>query len=185
MNHIDYEINKELGECYLFMAEYEKAREYYQKAVACNPGAQEPYMGLAAITLNDGDLSAAYTLYKKAYSVQAGEKPLIGLAMIEQAENRLGEAFGHYSEALGYNPGNMIAVNSLMQIAYVQNRLEEIIPYLEAALEPGDTEAVRYALAGCLLTIGRESEAKAHLEMLLGSNPANAEAQQLYAHFAA
>ncbi len=29
---LDYEINKELGECYLFMGEYEKATEYYEKA---------------------------------------------------------------------------------------------------------------------------------------------------------
>ncbi len=185
MSHIDYEINKELGECYLFMGEYEKAREYYQKAVACNSSAPDPYMGLAAVCLQEGDLNAAHTLYGKAQAVRPGEKPLIGLAMIEQAQERYTEAFDHYAEALRYAPGNMMAVNNLMQIAYVYDRLDEIIPYLESALEPGDTEAVRYALAGCLVALGRDDEAKAHLEILLGANPANAEAQQLYAQFAA
>ena len=33
-NHLDYEINKELGECYLFMGDLDKAEEYYRKAVA-------------------------------------------------------------------------------------------------------------------------------------------------------
>ena len=56
---------------------------------------------------------------------------------------------------------------------------------LEAALEPGDTEAVRYALAACFLTLGHESEARQHLEILLGDNPSNDSAKQLYAHLAA
>ena len=46
-------------------------------------------------------------------------------------------------------------------------------------------KAVRYALAACLTHLGREEEAKAHLEALLGANPENGEAQQLYARFAA
>ena len=33
-NHLDYEINKELGECYLFMGELDKAEDYYTKAAA-------------------------------------------------------------------------------------------------------------------------------------------------------
>ena len=43
---LDYEINKELGECYLFMGEYEKAAEYYEKAAASGSEFAAPQMGL-------------------------------------------------------------------------------------------------------------------------------------------
>ena len=35
-NQLDYEINKELGECYLFMGDFDKAEEYYRKAASNN-----------------------------------------------------------------------------------------------------------------------------------------------------
>ncbi|MDL2316010.1 tetratricopeptide repeat protein [Desulfovibrio sp. OttesenSCG-928-A18] len=185
MNHVDYEINKELGECYLFMGEFDKARDYYLKAVEHNNGMAEPYLGLAAIAVHKGQLEEAHTFYRKANLVSPGEKPLTGLGMIEVELGRYNEAFDHFCAALDHNPGNMVVVNSLLQLAYVLNRLEDILPYLSGALDTGDTEAVRYALAACLLSLNRDEEAKTHLEMLLGENPSNDSARQLYAQFAA
>ena len=185
MNQVDYEINKELGECYLFMGEYDKAQEYYTKAVASHSGMVDPYMGLAAIAVQKGEMENALALYTKANQVGTGEKPLTGMGMIEVELGKHEEAFGHFRTALGYNPGNMMVVNSLLQLAYLLNRLDEAVPHLEAALGPGDTEAVRYALAACLATLGRDEEAKKHLELLLGENPSNDSARQLYAQFAA
>jgi tetratricopeptide (TPR) repeat protein len=185
MNQIDYEINKELGECYLFMGELERARGYYQKAAAADGAAADPFMGLAAIAVSEGDLNAALTLYRKAHSVAPGVKALTGMAMVEAELGRRDEAFAHYAEVLALEPGNMLVINNFLQLAHAANRLAEIVPFLEGALETGDTEAVRYALAGCLTVLGREEEARAHLETLLQANPANSEAQQLYAQFAA
>ncbi len=185
MNTVDYEINKELGECYLFMGEYDKARDYYQKAIGFNPEASEPYMGLAAIAVQQGALENALTFYAKAHSLNPGEKSLTGMAMIEAELGRHEDAFQHFKGVLGEAPGNMMAVNSLLQLAYMLKRIDEAVPYLEAALEPGDTESVRYALAASLITLGRDDEAKRHLEILLGENPSNDSAKQLYAQFAA
>lgn len=185
MNLINYEINKELGECYLFMGEYEKARDYYNKAVASNGNMPDPYMGLAAIAVKEGDLEAAHSLYRKASLVRSGEKPLIGLGMVAIELSRYEEAFEHFRAALEYSPGNMVAVNSMLQLAHVLGRLEDAVPCLEAALETGDTEAVRYALAACLISLGHDEEAREHLECLLGENPFNDSAKQLYAQFAA
>jgi tetratricopeptide (TPR) repeat protein len=142
-------------------------------------------LGLAAIAVNEGDLNAALTLYRKAHVVAPGVKSLTGMAMVEAEVGRPDEAFAHYAEVLSLEPGNMLAINNFLQLAHAANRLAEIIPFLEGALETGDTEAVRYALAGCLTALGREDEARAHLELLLQANPANSEAQQLYAQFAA
>jgi tetratricopeptide (TPR) repeat protein len=185
MSNVDYEINKELGECYLFMGEYEKARDYYNKAVTSNGGMPDPYMGLAAIAIHEGNLEAAHTLYRKASQLGLEEKPLVGMGMIEVELAKYEDAFSHFCAALDYSPGNMMAVNSMLQLAHVLNRLEDALPYLEGALETGDTEAVRYALAACLISLGRDTEAKGHLELLLGENPSNDSAKQLYAQFAA
>lgn len=185
MNQVDYEINKELGECYLFMGDYDKAQDYYSKAIENNDAASEPYMGLAAIAVNKGDLESAYQLYKKANQICAGEKPLTGIGMIAMELGHHDEAFESFRQVLGYNSGNMVAINSLLQLAYVLNRLEEAVPCLEAALDSGDTEAVRFALAATHLTLGHEKEAREYLELLLGDNPANDNAKQLYAHLAA
>ena len=43
-NHLDYEINKELGECYLFMGELDKAEDYYTRAAASGEDQSDPYM---------------------------------------------------------------------------------------------------------------------------------------------
>ncbi len=185
--NVDYEINKELGECYLFMGEYDKAADYYKKAQCVAPELAEPYMGLAAVALFAGDITGAHTLYSKAYQVEPGDKSLAGMAMVEAELGRHEEAFGHFTGALERNPGNMVAVNGMLQLAHHLDRLADAVPHLEAAVaaEVGDMEALRYALAACLTNLGRESEAKTHLEILLGSNPENGEAQQLYARFAA
>lgn len=185
MSQVDYEINKELGECYLFMGEYTKARDYYTKAIESNKDAADPYMGLAAIAVNQGDLGNAYQLYKKANALASGEKPLTGVGMVAMELGYHEEAFDCFRQVLAQNPGNMMAVNNMLQLAYALNRLEEAVPYLEAALDCGDTEAVRYALAATQLTLGHEEEARQHLELLLGENPSNDSAKQLYAHLAA
>ena len=186
-NPVDYEINKELGECYLFMGEYEKAREYYQKAVACNDSVAEPLLGLAAVALGTGDLEAAYALYSKADGVHSTDLSLAGMGMLECELGRHEEAFTHFSKALDLNPGNMIAVNGMLQLSHFLGRLSDALPYLEKALAlgAGDSEAIRYALAGCLAALGRDAEARAQLELLINANPGNNDAKQLYARFAA
>ncbi len=186
-NPVDYEINKELGECYLFMGEYEKARDYYQKAVACNPDMAEPFLGLAAVSLGLGDMNNAYTLYSKANTVQSTDCSLAGMGMIECENGQHEVAYQHFIDALHINPGNMVAVNGMLQLSHFLGRLPNALPYLEKALEAGtsDIEAIRYAFAGCLAALGRDAEAKGQLELLIGANPNNSVAQQLYAQFAA
>lgn len=186
-NQIDYEINKELGECYLFMGEYEKSRDYYQKAVACDEGKSDPFMGLAAIALTEGNMKDALTYYSRANALSSTDKSLAGMGMVEAELGMYELAYEHFTLALMENPASMIAINGIVQLGYHLNRLEKIIPYLSAALEVGadDQEAVRYALAGCLMALGQDDESKVQLEILLGANPLNDKAQQLYARFAA
>ena len=95
-NQLDYDVNKELGECYLLMQDYGKAEEYYRKAVTSNPQLSAPYMGLATVAVQRGELDNALVLYRKAASVEPDSKAYcgIGLVLMEQgkAQRWLGAA---------------------------------------------------------------------------------------------
>ena len=183
--HLDYEINKELGECYLFMGDLEKAEDYYRKAMGSNGVHPEPYMGLATIAVHRGDLDCAWGFYRKAANVQASDKSLSGMALIEMERGDNDKAFAHFLQALDHNPENLIALYSVIRLGHAMGRLEEVIPYLEAylAIDPLKHE-IRYSLAGCLVSAGREAEAHAHLDRILEHEPANSCAVELKEHLA-
>lgn len=182
---INYEINKELGECYLFMGDFDKAEAYYTKAADADPDQAEAFLGLATIAVQKGDLDLAMEHYTKASELKEYDKPLAGMGLIEMEQGRHEEAFAHFKQALQCNAVNMVAINGVVQEGYFLNRLGEIIPYLRAAIEVEDAEPIRYTLAGCLTALGRDEEAKAELETLLGVNPDNQSARELYVHIAA
>lgn len=181
-DNLDYEINKELGECYLFMGEMEKAEDYYNKAADNNGHHAEPYLGLAAIAVQRGDLDRAFELYQKAAGVEANDKALSGLAMMEVENGDYASAYDHYHQALLHNPENEVALFGLVQTGHVLERLEEILPHLYNYLELDPQKSqVRYSLAACLSVLNREEEAKEQLEFILEAEPENEEARELYA----
>ncbi len=185
-NHLDYEINKELGECYLFMGDFDKAEEYYRKAAASNSEAAAPFMGLATIAVQRGDLDKAMTLYKKAGSIEETDKSLCGIGLVHMEQGRHEEACEYFGKALEKAPGNIVALNCLVRESYQIGKVEGILPYLSAALDnTEEKEAVRVTLAGCLIYLGRREEARQQLESVLCINPANQGAREMIASMAA
>lgn len=185
-NQLDYEINKELGECYLFMGDYDKAEEYYRKAAANNSSSPAPYMGLATVAVQRAELDKALVLYQKAASIEETDKAVCGMGLVLMEQGKHEEAFDKFSQALGKNAGNIVALNCLVREAYQLARVESVISYLEAALEVcEESEAVRVTLAGCLIYLGRNDEARVHLETVLGANPENTNAREMIGSMAA
>ncbi len=179
-NHLDYEINKELGECYLFMGDLEKAEEYYAKAASSNGIHPDPYLGLATIAVQKGDLDRAHVLYSKAAAIAPGDKSLAGMALVEMETNRQDAAFDHFSQALEHNPENMVAIYMMIQLGHVLNRLAEVVPHMEnyLAIDPLKHD-VRYSLAGCLACLDKPVEAAEQLERILESEPEHESAREL------
>lgn len=177
---LDYEINKELGECYLFMGDLDKAEEYYGKAVTSNGIHADPYLGLATIAVQRGDLDKAMGLYHKASTIDANDKSLAGMALIEMERGATAEAFTHFKGALAKNPENLVALFGLVRLGHTEERLEEVLPFLHdyLALDPLKHE-VRYTMAGCLVSLGRHAEAGAELDAILAQDPRYAAAQEL------
>ena len=185
-NHLDYEINKELGECYLFMGDYDKAEEYYRKAASSNTQSAAPYLGLATVAVQRSELDKALILYQKAAAVDETDKALCGIGLVCMEQGKHEEAYTHFAKALGKAADNIVALNCLVREAYQLGRVEDVLPFLEDSLQTGvDAEAIRVTLAGCLIYLGRGDEARQHLEAVLGANPANANAKELFETMAA
>jgi tetratricopeptide (TPR) repeat protein len=180
MSHLDYEINKELGECYLFMGELDKAEDYYRKAASSNGIHPDPYLGLATIAVQRGDLDSALAFYTKAHGIDANDKTFSGLGLVKMERGAKAEAFELFLAALGKNPENMVALLSVIRLGHELEKLEAIIPHLEnyLSINPGKSE-VRYSLAGCLICQDKKSEAEAQLEQIVAQDPDFAPAREL------
>ncbi len=185
-SHLDYEINKELGECYLFMGDLDKAEEYYRKAIASNNTHIAPYLGLATIAVQHGKLDEAMVLYTKASTIEVTDKTLTGMGLVFMEQDQHEEAYAHFSRALEMNAENIIALNCLVREGYHLGRLNDVIPALEASIcVSSEANAIRVSLAGILIALGRLNEAKEHLESVLGIDPSNENARELIASMAA
>jgi tetratricopeptide (TPR) repeat protein len=180
MSHLDYEINKELGECYLFMGELDKAEDYYNKAASSNGIHPDPYLGLATIAVQRGDLVNALALYSKAHGIDATDKTFAGIGLVKMEQGSKAEAFDLFLDALAKNPENMVALLSIIRLGHELEKLEQVIPHLENYLStnPGKSE-VRYSLAGCMVCLDRKDEAQAQLECIATQDPGFAPAREL------
>lgn len=179
-SQLDYEINNELGECYLFMGELEKARDYYSKAAGSNGTHPDPYLGLATIEVQQGNLQNARQLYEKAAKIEANDKSYAGLGLIEMDNGSDAEAYSYFKQALDINPENMIALFGLVQSGHMTEKVEEIIPYLENYLQlDPDNKDVRYSLAGCFFQLSRMEETRAQVELILEADPEHNAAREL------
>jgi len=182
MSHLDYEINKELGECYLFMGELDKAEDYYKKAASSNGVHPDPYLGLATIAVQRGDLEGALSLYTKAHGIDANDKTFAGIGLVKMEQGEKEEAFSLFLEALAKNPENMVALLSIIRLGHELDKLQLIVAPLEnyLSINPGKSE-VRYSLAGCMVCLDRKDEAQAQLEQIVAADPDFAPAHELLA----
>ncbi|MBO4369273.1 MAG: tetratricopeptide repeat protein, partial [Desulfovibrio sp.] len=179
-SQMDYEINKELGECYLFMGDFDKAEEYYRKAAENNTESAAPYMGLATVAVQRAELDKALVLYNKAANVEPSDKAYCGIGLVYMEQGKHEEAFHWFAKSLEMSSSNIVALNCLVREAYNLNQVDFVIPYLEKAVDSSaEGEAVKVTLAGCLMSLGRIDEAKEHLESVLGNNPSNTNAREL------
>ncbi|HDQ39843.1 MAG TPA: tetratricopeptide repeat protein [Desulfonatronum sp.] len=179
-SHLDYEINKELGECYLFMGELEKAEQYYEKAANSNGTHPDPYLGLATVAVQRGDLRTALELYRKASSIEATDKSLTGMGLVEMEIGAPEDAFDHFLQALQKNPENLVALFGLVQAGHSLERLQEILAPLRDFLELNpDKSEIRFTLAGCLVKLSEVGKAQEELNKLLENDPGYEPAKEL------
>ncbi len=178
-SHLDYEINKELGECYLFMSELDKAESYYKKAMESNSELTAPYLGLATIAMQRNQIDLALDYYNQASKIELCDKSLAGIGLVYVEQGRSAEAYAKFQESLVVNANNAVALACLIRICYTEGKVAEAVPYLERALKVEDKDSTRITLAGCLITVGKKEEATVLLSELVAANPDNKEAVEI------
>lgn len=183
--HPDYEINRELGQCYLFMGDFDKAEDHYRKAVNVTHDTPDPYLGLATVAVQRGDLASAQTLYEQALAIEENDKGLAGMGLVKMELGEHAEAFTYFERAAFANPANPVALNCMVREGYRLGQLERVIDALQNTLVHAPSEDVHTSLAGCLMSLGRHDEALSHLESILAENPASIDARELYEHLIA
>ncbi len=181
---LDYEINKELGECYLFMGEYEKAAEYYEKAAASGSEFSAPQMGLATIAVQLGDYDSAFLHYQKALELEKTDNAYTGLGLVAMTKEMHADAFEYFKNALEIKTTNTVALGCLVQEAYALDKVDEAVSYVEKFYGETKDPQIRITLAGCLIYLGKKDEARSHLEEALKELPDNQDAKDLYSFIA-
>ncbi|KAM5242920.1 BBSome complex member BBS4 isoform 5-T6 [Hipposideros larvatus] len=118
LNQKDWEICHNLGVCYIYLKQFNKAQDQLQSALHLNRH-DLTYMMLGRIHLLEGDVDKAIEVYKKAVEFSPENTELLttlGLLYLQLGIYQ--KAFEHLGNALTYDPANykaILAAGSMMQ----------------------------------------------------------------------
>ncbi|XP_041535567.1 Bardet-Biedl syndrome 4 protein isoform X1 [Microtus oregoni] len=118
LNQKDWEICHNLGVCYTYLKEFNKAQDQLHSALQLNKH-DLTYIMLGKIHLLEGDLDKAIEIYKKAVEFSPENTDLLttlGLLYLQLGVYQ--KAFEHLGNALTYDPANykaILAAGSMMQ----------------------------------------------------------------------
>jgi tetratricopeptide (TPR) repeat protein len=176
-----YDILQELGDCYCSVGDYERARQYYERAAVLGPDEAAPYVGLGVVALQNNQLEDAITAFQVASRLDTKcAKAYAGLGMAAQQNNDYRRAFDMYLKSLELDSENMIGLLGLFQTSCQMGSFEHVTHYLELYLEmhPGDT-SVMYPLAALYMKDGKIMGSQNILRDILVLDPNNTEAANL------
>ncbi|XP_073917617.1 BBSome complex member BBS4 isoform X1 [Castor canadensis] len=118
LNQKDWEICHNLGVCYIYLKQFNKAQDQLQSALQLNRH-DLTYIMLGKIHLLEGDLDKAIEIYKRAVEFSPENTELLttlGLLYLQLGVYQ--KAFEHLGNALTYDPANykaILAAGSMMQ----------------------------------------------------------------------
>ncbi|XP_074184338.1 BBSome complex member BBS4 isoform X5 [Rhinolophus sinicus] len=118
LNQKDWEICHNLGVCYIYLKQFNKAQEQLQSALHLNRH-DLTYVMLGRIHLLEGDVDKAIEIYRKAVEFSPENTELLttlGLLYLQLGIYQ--KAFEHLGNALTYDPTNyqaLLAAGSMMQ----------------------------------------------------------------------
>ncbi|XP_013408748.1 Bardet-Biedl syndrome 4 protein [Lingula anatina] len=114
----DWEVVHNQGICYLYLKEYEKAKECLKQAIAFARH-DLSYIMLAKIYLMEGDINQAIEVYKRAVEFSPENPDILStMGLLYMQVGQFQKAFEHLGNALTYNPTHtkaILAAGSMMQ----------------------------------------------------------------------
>ncbi|XP_077993436.1 BBSome complex member BBS4-like [Glandiceps talaboti] len=110
LSHRDWEINHNMGICYMYIKDFDKAKECLKHAIQCNRH-DLSFVMLGKIFLMEGDMDMAVDVYKRAVEFNPENPELLstlGLLYLQIGQTQ--KAFEHLGNALTYDPSNVKAI---------------------------------------------------------------------------
>jgi len=179
----NYQLLKELGDCYTAADDFERAMDCYRQAVSLAPGEPGPYVGLGVIALQSDQLDDAVKAFQAAIRLQPDcSEAHGGMAMVYQRRKDYPQAFEMYLKCLEANPDNLVALLGLFQTSCQMGTFARVIHYLEVFLDMHpDDASVLFCLATLYARDGRLYEARDALVKVLSLDHDKKEATSLLA----
>ena len=146
---------------YLHQREYDKAIEYYQKAITKNPMHHQPYYNIGLIYEEIGNIDKAIEYYKDAILKNLNYlKAHLALAQLLQKKELRDEALIHFKKVLELDPKNHNAALAAAHILHHQEKFKESVPYFAIAAKTNpDDIMVSFEYANALNTCNQTQEA--------------------------
>jgi tetratricopeptide (TPR) repeat protein len=176
-----YEVMQEMGDCYVNVGDFDKARECYEKAAVLSPDEAGPYVGLGVVDLQSGLINDADVAFRVATRLDRRcSKAYAGLAMVAQQKKDYKRAFDVYLKCLEIDSDNLTALLGLFQVSSMMGSFGKVIYYLEnyLASNVGDS-SVMFTLGALYVRDGRLDEARELLREVLRLTPENKDAADL------
>lgn len=154
LNHIAW--------CRFFQERFDEALETARRALKIRPDYLDPLFLLGHVYSQLGAYESARGAYRDYLEVQAGYDPaaeaenlillhvdsragaFYGLALLDHADHRLGEAADWYRKTLAVHPGYLEASARLGQLVLAEGKVDEAVRLFEQQLEQGQPNATAH-----------------------------------------
>ncbi len=166
------------GVAYLQYEFFDQALLAFERAVAINPSQAGAYYNIGLIYLNKGALGPAQTNLEKAVELDPSDaNAWNNLGVVSGEKGDYDAAQRYFEKTLSLRPSHFLAVQNLVKLYDYQNKPEDAVRILRAALAAEPTSAPLHLEFGLFLA-GREDFAQAEQEFssALRFQPRNAPA---------
>lgn len=177
----DYDTLQQLGDNYLSVDDYARARRCYERAAVLAPDEAAPYAGLGMIALQTGRIDEAEIAFRVAGRLDNQcAAAYAGLGMIAEHNNNPEHAFEMYLKCLELDTDNLTALLGLFQASTEMGSFAKVIHYLQVYLKlhPADG-SVMFCLAALYMKEGCFDQSRNMLRDILALYPDNEEARNL------
>jgi len=129
------EIYKNIGNSYYQKGEYEKALEYYQKAININPKHTSAHYNIGIIYQNRNEDDKALEYYQKAININPKYVDAYNnIGIIYQNRNEDDKALEYYQKAININPKYALAHNNMAIIYDERNEDDKALEYFQKSI---------------------------------------------------
>jgi tetratricopeptide (TPR) repeat protein len=148
---------------------YNKARQYFEAAVAANPKYDAAWNNLGRSYLNLGNLDKAASAFEKAIEINPNQSAAFNnLGLVYRRQRAYDKAIEFFKKAIEVQPDDQIAHSNLGQVYLIQGRYGEAVPEFQtAAVITPKSASVQLYLGRAYLKVGETEKATKALDRAL------------------